>query len=52
VRDSRASRTGADDAQLGFRVPTHLISSYARPGFVDHCLEHVGLRGLPEFIAF
>jgi phospholipase C len=39
VRDDRASDVDADNfGQLGFRVPTRMISPYARPGFVDHQL--------------
>jgi len=39
VADPRASAVEADDfSQLGFRVPTMLISPYVAPGQVDHGL--------------
>lgn len=39
VRDDRVSRVDEDNfGQLGFRVPTLLLSPYAQPGFVDHSL--------------
>jgi phospholipase C len=37
LRDDRASDVDEDNfGQAGFRVPTRMISPYARPGFVDH----------------
>jgi phospholipase C len=39
VRDDRASDLDAENfGQPGFRVPTRMLSPYARPGFVDHRL--------------
>jgi phospholipase C len=51
LRDDRSS---ADDdenfGQAGFRVPTRLISPYARPGFVDHCLyDHASILRFLEW---
>lgn len=35
--DDRANRVDEDDfAQAGFRVPTRMLSPYARPNYVDH----------------
>ena len=37
VADDRASAVDEDDfGQLGFRLPTLLLSPYAQPGYVDH----------------
>ena len=39
VPDARASAVDEDNfGQLGFRLPTLLLSPYARPGYVDHRL--------------
>ena len=39
VRDDRASEIDLENfGQLGFRVPTRMISPYARPGLVDNTL--------------
>jgi phospholipase C len=39
VRDALASDVDDDNfGQLGFRVPTRMLSPYARPGFVDNAL--------------
>jgi len=51
ARDDRASRDDAENfAQLGFRVPTRLVSPYARPGFVDHRLyDHASILRFIEW---
>lgn len=51
VRDDRASRDDQEDfGQLGFRVPTRLISPYARPNFVDHNLyDHTSILRFIEW---
>lgn len=51
LRDDRAA---ADDdqnfGQAGFRVPTRLISPFARPGFVDHTLyDHTSILRFLEW---
>lgn len=51
VRDDRASRDDQEDfGQLGFRVPTRLISPYARQNFVDHDLyDHTSILRFIEW---
>jgi len=50
-RDDRASRVDEDDfGQAGFRVPTRLLSPYARPNFVDHRLyDHTSILRFIEW---
>jgi phospholipase C len=51
LRDDRASRDDQEDfGQAGFRVPTRLISPWARPGFVDHALyDHASILRFLEW---
>jgi phospholipase C len=51
LRDDRASRDDAEDfAQAGFRVPTRIISPYARRNFVDHRLyDHTSILRFIEW---
>jgi phospholipase C len=51
VRDDRESDVDDDNfGQVGFRVPTRLISPYARPGFVDHQLyDHTSILRFIEW---
>ena len=51
LADSRSSRVDLKNfAQAGFRVPTMLVSPYARPGFVDHRLyDHTSILRFLEW---
>ena len=51
MRDDRASDLDEDNfGQAGFRVPTRMLSPYARPGFVDHELyDHTSILRFIEW---
>jgi phospholipase C len=51
VRDDRLSRVDENNfGQLGFRVPTLLLSPFARPGYVDHALyDHTSILRFIEW---
>jgi phospholipase C len=51
LHDDRASRDDQENfGQAGFRVPTRLVSPWARPGFVDHALyDHTSILRFIEW---